>query len=46
MAPEPTQKEAEAAWEALKPKVNKAAEAYPKPEELTYSYGTAGFRMK
>jgi hypothetical protein len=46
MPSEPTQKEVDTAWEVLKPKVSKAAGEYPKPEGLTYAYGTAGFRMK
>jgi hypothetical protein len=44
--PAQTQQEAQDAWAALAPKIQKAADEYPKPEGLTYAYGTAGFRMK
>lgn len=44
--PEQTQQESQAAWEALAPEIKKASDEYPKPEGLTYAYGTAGFRMK
>jgi hypothetical protein len=44
--PEPTQQKVQDAWAALSPKIQKASDQYPKPEGLTYAYGTAGFRMK
>jgi len=44
--PGQTQQETQDAWEALAPKIQKASDEYPKPEGLTYAYGTAGFRMK
>lgn len=44
--PEPTQQEAQDAWATLTPAIYQASNEYPKPEGLTYAYGTAGFRMK
>lgn len=44
--PEPTQQEIQEAWTSLESKIQTASEEYPKPEGLTYAYGTAGFRMK
>ena len=44
--PGQTQQETQDAWAALAPKIQKAADEYSKPEGLTYTYGTAGFRMK
>jgi len=38
--------ETQDAWAALSPKIQEASAEYPKPEGLTYAYGTAGFRMK
>jgi hypothetical protein len=42
----PVKQAGEDAWAVVKPKIVEASAKYPKPSNLTYAYGTAGFRMQ